>query len=89
MEATTSLSFIDDDEEIDLIFNGTVLAPGTTTFEPYKSIGLWGLLFIFLVILGIIAICLTCMALLVIFGCMKSFLCFRCRRGEDFMERDP
>ncbi|XP_017018854.1 uncharacterized protein [Drosophila kikkawai] len=59
--------------------NGTFLM-GTTTPEPPLTLKMWGLLFIFGIIVLITLLCIVFMMLLVLFGCMKSFLCIRCRR---------
>lgn len=86
LDATTLSEY--DIEYID--FNMTTVAFRTTTGHPDTNLGAWGLLFIFVVIFLIIAACCACMGVLVLFGCMKSFLCFRCRRrGDEFIGREP
>ncbi|XP_052843233.1 uncharacterized protein LOC128256739, partial [Drosophila gunungcola] len=78
---------ITDDEVFDIYYNVTTAVHITTTHAPETSMGLWGLLFIFVVIILIIVLCFTCMSLLVLFGCVKSFLCIRCRRREELVGR--
>ncbi|XP_043645234.1 uncharacterized protein LOC122614682 [Drosophila teissieri] len=73
----------------DLDFNMTTVAMRSTTAPPDTNLKVYGLLFILVVIVGFIVVCTACMALLVLFGCMKSFFCIRCRRSDEFTERDP
>ncbi|XP_037715288.1 uncharacterized protein LOC119550570 [Drosophila subpulchrella] len=80
MDESTAITIIDYE---DLEGNVTIAAIKTTTYTPATTIGLWGLLFVFVIIILFIALCCTCMGLLVLFGCIKSFLCFRCRRRDE------
>ncbi|KRJ99687.1 uncharacterized protein LOC6530545 [Drosophila yakuba] len=73
----------------DLNFNMTTVASRSTTEPPDTNLKYYGLLFIFAVILAFIVACSACMALLVLFGCMKSFFCIRCRRRDEFTEVNP
>ncbi|XP_020800312.1 uncharacterized protein LOC110177784 [Drosophila serrata] len=56
---------------------------GTTTPEPPLTLKMWGLLFIFGVIVVMTLLCIGCIILLVLFGCVNSFLCIHCRRCRD------
>ncbi|XP_041565833.1 uncharacterized protein LOC121467699 [Drosophila elegans] len=76
-----------DDEVLDIFYNVTTAVHLTTTHAPETSMGLWGLLFIFVVIILFVALCFACMGLLVLFGCMRSFLCIRCRGREELVGR--
>ncbi|XP_016977646.2 uncharacterized protein LOC108043446 [Drosophila rhopaloa] len=87
--AMDDVTDITDEDVFEIFYNVTTVVHRTTTHAPETHMGLWGLLFIFLVIILIVVLCCTCMALLVLFGCIKSFMCFRCRNREEFVGSDP